>query len=152
GVSLGMTNLLLRRLVTKGYLRIRQLNRRKVEYLLTPRGLSEKARKSYKYTLKTIESFGLLKDGIRKMIQGHITPEIHHLLVVGEGDLADLVEMSLRDSGHSAVTIKRGGEVPTHTGPDTLLLNTSHKPMAGLNGHAHCLDVLVSLANNLDLK
>src|SRR5438132_218472 len=60
-LSLGMTNLLLKRLVTKGYLRIRQLNRKKVDYILTPHGLSEKFRKTFHYTLKTIESFGFIR-------------------------------------------------------------------------------------------
>ena len=45
-LSLGMTNMLLRRLITKGYIRIKQLDRRKVEYILTPKGFSEKMRKS----------------------------------------------------------------------------------------------------------
>src|SRR5689334_20998869 len=45
-MSLGMTNFVLKRLVKKGLLKIRQLNRRKAEYLLTPRGFSEKAQKS----------------------------------------------------------------------------------------------------------
>ena len=60
-LSLGMTNMLLKRLVTKGYIRIKQLDRRKVEYLLTPKGFAEKVRKSVKYTLKTINSIGLIK-------------------------------------------------------------------------------------------
>src|SRR5207302_1373710 len=57
GLSLGMTNLLLRRLATKGFLRIKQLDAKKVQYLLTPRGLSEKAQKSIHYTHKTLQSF-----------------------------------------------------------------------------------------------
>ncbi|MDE2028516.1 MAG: winged helix-turn-helix transcriptional regulator, partial [Candidatus Omnitrophica bacterium] len=58
-LSLGMTNMLLRRLISKGYIRIKQLNKKKTEYLLTPKGFSEKLRKSVKYTLKTINSIGL---------------------------------------------------------------------------------------------
>ena len=53
-LSLGMTNMLLKRLVTKGYIRIKQLDRRKVEYILTPTGFTEKMRKSVRYTIKTI--------------------------------------------------------------------------------------------------
>ena len=39
-LSLGTTNMLLQRLIAKGYIRIRQLNKKKVEYLLTPKGFS----------------------------------------------------------------------------------------------------------------
>ena len=51
-LSLGMVNMLIRRLISKGYIRIKQLNNRKVEYILTPKGFSEKVRKSIKYTFK----------------------------------------------------------------------------------------------------
>ena len=53
-LSLGTINMLLRRLVAKGYIRIEQLNQRKVKYILTPKGFSEKMRKSVKYTVKTL--------------------------------------------------------------------------------------------------
>src|SRR5271154_696648 len=60
-LSLGMTNMLIKRLVTKGYIRIKQLDRRKVEYLLTPKGFAEKMRKSINYTRKTINSISLVR-------------------------------------------------------------------------------------------
>jgi predicted transcriptional regulator len=52
-LSLGLTNMLVGRLITKGYIRIKQLNKKKVEYILTSKGFSEKMQKSVKYTLKT---------------------------------------------------------------------------------------------------
>ena len=60
-LSLGMTNMLIHRLLTKGYIRIKQLNKKKVEYILTPKGFAEKMQKSINYTLKTINSIGLIK-------------------------------------------------------------------------------------------
>ena len=45
-LSLGMTNMLIRRLIAKGFIRIEQLNKRKMRYILTPQGFSEKMRKS----------------------------------------------------------------------------------------------------------
>jgi len=46
-LSLGMTNMLIRRLVSKGFIRISQLNKRKVKYILTPKGFAEKSRLTY---------------------------------------------------------------------------------------------------------
>ena len=64
-LSLGMINMLIRRLITKGYIRTKQLNQKKVEYLLTPKGFSEKTRKSIKYTIKTLNSITAIKDSMR---------------------------------------------------------------------------------------
>jgi len=68
-LSLGQTNMLIRRLVAKGYIRITQLNKRKVSYLLPPKGISEKMRKSIKYTLNTINSIGLIKRSVRQIVE-----------------------------------------------------------------------------------
>ncbi len=40
--------------IKKGYVKALQLNRRKIQYMLTPKGFSEKAKKSYSYTVRTI--------------------------------------------------------------------------------------------------
>jgi DNA-binding MarR family transcriptional regulator len=52
GLSLGMTNIILKRLASKGYIKVKGLNRRKVQYILTPKGFAEKTKKSYRYFLK----------------------------------------------------------------------------------------------------
>jgi DNA-binding CsgD family transcriptional regulator len=148
GFSLGMTNFLLRRLATKGYLRIQQLNRKKVEYLLTPRGISEKAAKSYNYMLKTLESFRLIKEEIRTLLNGRLNPEIKELLVSGNGDLADLVELALRDYQLQGYKLSRFAHAPKETGEDVLILNTSAEPLAGKNGNRQCIDVLIGLAKD----
>ncbi|MBU4333889.1 MAG: winged helix-turn-helix transcriptional regulator, partial [Candidatus Omnitrophica bacterium] len=69
-ISLGMINMLIRRLIAKGFIRIKQLNKRKVEYILTPKGLAEKMKKSVKYTLKTINSIGLIKKCFKEVLSG----------------------------------------------------------------------------------
>lgn len=46
GIALGMTNLLLRRLVRRGYVRVSRIKPNRVSYFLTPAGLAEKARMS----------------------------------------------------------------------------------------------------------
>lgn len=57
GLSLGMTNILLMRLARKGYIKIRQLDWKRTEYLLTMKGALEKSRKSCAYTFHTIRLF-----------------------------------------------------------------------------------------------
>ena len=68
GISLGLTNLIIKRLITKGYIKATQLNRKKIQYMLTPKGFSEKADKSYRFALKTITHFRMLKDNIQNIL------------------------------------------------------------------------------------
>jgi hypothetical protein len=46
GIALGLTNLLIRKLVRKGWVRMIQIKPHRVSYLLTPTGIAEKARMS----------------------------------------------------------------------------------------------------------
>jgi len=46
GIALGLTNLLIRRLVRRGWVRVIRIKPNRVRYLLTPAGLAEKARMS----------------------------------------------------------------------------------------------------------
>lgn len=97
-LSLGMTNMLLRRLVTKGYIRISQLNKKKVQYLLTPKGFAEKMQKSVKYTLKTINSIGLIKNQILNCLTPLYNKGVRIFYVLGESDLALLIETVARQT------------------------------------------------------
>lgn len=71
GLSLGMTNLLLMRLARKGYIKMRQLDWKRTEYLLTLKGAVEKTRKSLSYTQHTIQLF----QNIVKSVQQHVRAE-----------------------------------------------------------------------------
>ena len=97
--SLGMTNMLLRRLIAKGYIRIHQLNQRKVNYLLTPKGFAEKMRKSVKYTLKTINSISLIKNRLRDIVSGLYAQGIREFGILGVSDFALLIEISVKELG-----------------------------------------------------
>jgi DNA-binding MarR family transcriptional regulator len=98
GISLGLTNLIIKRLINKGYIKAKQLNQKKIQYLLTPKGFSEKAKKSYNYTLKT---FGMLKS-FRERIKGLLkecqSPEVEAFrLIGGNEELAYITEAVIDD-------------------------------------------------------
>jgi len=47
----------LKKLIKKGYVKIKYLNRKKLQYILTPKGFAEKLKKSYSYAKKVISEF-----------------------------------------------------------------------------------------------
>ncbi|MCK5214162.1 MAG: winged helix-turn-helix transcriptional regulator [Candidatus Omnitrophica bacterium] len=96
-LSLGATNMLIRRLISKGYIRLRQLDNRKVSYILTPKGFMEKTRKAVKYTLKTINSLGLIKGGIKDIVSKLYDNGIRSFIVVGKSDFATVIEIVFKE-------------------------------------------------------
>ncbi len=134
-MALGLTNLLLRRLVTKGHLRARQLNPKKIEYLLTPRGFSEKAKKSYRYTLKTIHSLTLLKEKIQDVFSKEVARGTREFILLGQGDWQDLVELALRRFSGESLHLTRVNslkEVPSL--PHAVILYASEDTKLPSNG------------------
>ena len=57
GVSLGLINILLKKFLRTGYMQVSQLNKRKLEYVLTPQGFLAVTRKTYQYANRTIRDY-----------------------------------------------------------------------------------------------
>lgn len=105
-LSLGQTNMLIRRLLSKGYIRITQLNQKKVSYLLTPKGIQEKVNKSIKYTLKTINSISLIRAKTKDIIQVLYQQGHRCFYIVGRSDFALLIEMVIKASELEGCDVK----------------------------------------------
>lgn len=97
GISLGLTNLIIKRLASKGYLKLKQLTPKRTKYLLTPKGLAEKARKSYHFTIRTIETLRQMKQQIQEILLNEYQKGERRFIIYGKGELATLIEISLRD-------------------------------------------------------
>lgn len=132
-LSLGMTNMLIRRLVTKGYIRISQLDKKKVEYILTSKGFTEKMQKSIKYTMKTISSIGQVKRRVQALVSGFHDKGVRKFYMLGESDLCGIIEMSLWEKYRGKHELKRI-ESMDQARSDGIVLNCREKPGISLKG------------------
>lgn len=121
-LSLGMTNMLIRRLIAKGFIRIEQLNKRKVQYLLTPQGFAEKMRKSIKYTLKTINSIGLIKTRVQAILVDLHKDGTREFFIVGKSDLSLLIGMVAKEAPLAGCAFFIVDEIPPIAIKGTLLI------------------------------
>jgi DNA-binding MarR family transcriptional regulator len=121
-LSLGMTNMLIRRLLAKGYIRIKQLNKKKVEYILTPKGFAEKMRKSVKYTLKTINSITLVKNRLLSLVKDVYDTGVRKFYVLGGDDLGGLIEMIMKENFPHDYELVRVNEWPKNTDAAAVLI------------------------------
>ena len=99
GLSLGMTNIIMKRLIAKGYVKVKGLDRRRVQYILTPRGFTEKVKKTHQYLLRSIETLKTVKEKIQDTVLEYYEKGERNFTILGKGELADIVEISLRDMG-----------------------------------------------------
>lgn len=98
GLSLGMTNMLLRRLIKKGYVKVVTLNGRTLRYMLTPTGFAEKVKRSYDFLIISLRQLNEVRSRIRDVVAaeaGHSRP----IWVAGQNELAGLAKDVLREAG-----------------------------------------------------
>jgi DNA-binding MarR family transcriptional regulator len=97
GLSLGMTNLVIKKLIAKGYVKVKGLNRRQIQYILTPRGFTEKVKKTHRYLLGTIDTLKKVKEKIQDTVLEYYEKGERNFTILGKGEFANIVEISLRD-------------------------------------------------------
>jgi len=66
GIALGLTNLLIRRLIAKGWIRIIRVRPNHVRYVVTPSGFAQQARLSKDYFLHSVRFYAEARDRVQK--------------------------------------------------------------------------------------
>jgi DNA-binding MarR family transcriptional regulator len=69
GLSLGMVNLLLKKFVKKGFVKLEKLNSRSFRYILTPEGFKEKSKKTIDYIKRYYNKTLIIKQNIERVIR-----------------------------------------------------------------------------------
>jgi DNA-binding MarR family transcriptional regulator len=101
GASLGMTNSILKRLARKGWITVKRLNSRKIQYAVTLEGINEILKRSYGYFKRTIRNVVYYKDTIDEVIHGAQRKNVNAVLLIGISDLDFIVEHSCQRWGLS---------------------------------------------------
>ncbi len=107
GLSLGLVNAVVRRLVKTGHLKIQNLNAKRVQYILTPKGIAEKTRQSYDYVHRTVAAFNTCLDRVTAVVEAEVASGHRRFVVIGRGDVASLVDVALRLRGADGVVFER---------------------------------------------
>ena len=157
GISLGMANLILKRLARRGYIKVKGLNRRGLEYVLTPKGFAQKTEKSYRYFLTTINLLKKAKRKVQELVSEEYSRGQRKFIILGKGELADLIEISLRDLDKRNLKFKRVVEKEAIGNPCTATVLVAEedlgpeeweaegkKPARYLNIVAHITDMFSS--------
>jgi DNA-binding MarR family transcriptional regulator len=98
GVSLGLANLLVRRMAHKAWIKISSVPGRRLLYAVTPRGMAEKVRKTRDFVRLSFRYYANMRRSLVDQIRGTGRPR-PRVVVFGQGELADLVAEAARDAG-----------------------------------------------------
>lgn len=94
GVAVGTINWHLKRLVEKGYVKVRRVERRKLRYIITPEGLALRARLTVDYIQSSLELYRLVRGRMLATLQQVREAGYQRVRLVGEGDVADICRLT----------------------------------------------------------
>jgi DNA-binding MarR family transcriptional regulator len=118
GVALGLTNLYLKRLSRKGYLKIvefprKPATRKRLRYLLTPKGIAEKTRLTYEHMSYALNLYRRTRETLRQTLADLAPAGAKRIALYGTGDAAELAYLTLKEFGLEPVAVfarDAGGE------------------------------------------
>ncbi|HEV2984321.1 MAG TPA: winged helix-turn-helix transcriptional regulator [Vicinamibacterales bacterium] len=104
GIALGLTNIYLKRLVRKGYIKCVNVQSNRIKYLITPRGIAEKARLTYEFLDYSLHLYGEVRQHLRSVLQ-ECAAAGRRVAIYGRGEAAELAYLSLKECGLEPVAI-----------------------------------------------
>jgi predicted transcriptional regulator len=110
GIALGLANIYLKRMIHKGYIKVVNVQPNRISYLITPRGIAEKARLTYEFMDYSLHLYGEVRHHLREAMQDCAAAG-KRVAIYGSGEAAELAYLSLKESGLEPVAIfdQQGG-------------------------------------------
>ena len=92
GLSLGMTNSILKRLVEKGFVTVKKVNNRNIKYAVSPLGIEEISKRSFKYFKRTIKNVVVYREAVEEVLCSVKEMGYRSVILVGKSDIDFIIE------------------------------------------------------------
>ena len=129
GISLGLVNAFVKRLVKKGYFKVTHIPKNRIRYMLTPEGAAEKTRLTYAYIQHSYKLYKNVNQKLRQMIFEMEGKGIRRIILFGASDLAEIAYLLLPESQIQVIGIvdddKVGKKIAGNTVSTLDLLRTA---------------------------
>lgn len=108
GIALGLTNLYLKRLVRKGYVKCVNIRSNRLRYLLMPKGIAEKTRLTYEFMEYSLLLYRQVRSHLPTTLAPYVVGHRRRVAVYGTGEAAELASLSLTELGLQLVAVFDG--------------------------------------------
>jgi len=98
-VAIGTVNWHLKKLVSKGYVKVKRAQRRKLRYIITPEGIALRARLTVNYLETTMALYRRTRLKVRDQLVQVKQAGFDSVRIEGEGDIADICRLTCLEQG-----------------------------------------------------
>lgn len=103
GVAVGTINWHIKRLIDKGYIKVKRAERRKLRYIITPEGIALRARLAIDYIRSSMSLYRLVRERSMKAINQINNAGYHQVSIKGEGDVAEICRLTCMEQNIEVV-------------------------------------------------
>ena len=111
GVAVGTVNWHLKRLIAKGYVKVKRAQRRKLRYIITPEGIALRAKLTVAYIENSMTLYREVRGEARQLLKTARTEGHDVVHIDGDGDIADICRLSCLEQGFPIVDDPQDGAV-----------------------------------------
>ena len=105
GIALGLTNIYLKRLIRKGYIKCVNVQANRLLYLITPQGIAEKSRLTYDFMDYALHLYREVRQHLTEVLRPCRDGGAQRIAVYGTGEAAELAYLSLKEQGLDVVAV-----------------------------------------------
>ena len=106
GVAVGTVNWHLKRLVAKGYVKVKRAQRRKLRYIITPEGIAFRARLTINYIETSMRLYRRIRQHVRELLTTARQAGYDHIRIDGDGDIGDICRLTCLEMGFEITDAK----------------------------------------------
>lgn len=99
GVAVGTVNWHLKRLISKGYVKVMRAERRKLRYIITPEGLAKRARLTVDYIEQQFLLYRRIRGKVKDILETLKAQGVRQVRIEGQGDVADICRLTCLEQG-----------------------------------------------------
>jgi len=114
GVAVGTVNWHLKRLVAKGYVKVKRAQRRKLRYIITPEGIAFRARLTINYIETSMRLYRRIRQHVRELLTTARQAGYDHIRIDGDGDIGDICRLTCLEMGFNITDAKSSPVLEVH--------------------------------------
>lgn len=138
GISLGMTNLIIKRLIRRGFVKIRNMDKKKILYHLTPKAVIEKTRRTYNYFERTMRDIVAIREKIQTAVLDKMNGRYTEIVIVGRNEVSEIAKWAVQDIDRSRFKVSHKSRCENPEREDVLIINCDRKSVDG----EHSINIL----------
>ena len=103
GVAVGTVNWHLKRLVEKGYVKVKRAERRKLRYIITPEGIALRARLTVDYIEQSFNLYRRVRERVQEQLEILTEAGYSSVRISGNGEVAEVCKLTCLEQGIAVV-------------------------------------------------